>query len=88
MTRTQIAFDLDTRALSLYYPTEHWREAYRIIKKYVSKRFSMASRVSIRIREAHELLSCHEGTKISHSFLSMDQFVYAGLQSISYRETV
>ena len=37
MTRKQIAFDLDTRALSLYYPTEHWREAYRIIKKYISK---------------------------------------------------
>lgn len=35
MTRKQIAFDLDTRALSLYYPTEHWREAYRIIKKYM-----------------------------------------------------
>lgn len=32
-TRKQIIFDLDTKELERYYPTENWRNAYNDIKK-------------------------------------------------------
>lgn len=34
-TRKQIAFDLDTKALETYYPSEHWRRSYEIIKRHM-----------------------------------------------------
>lgn len=34
-SRKQIAFDLDTKALEIYYPNEHWRSSYEIIKKHM-----------------------------------------------------
>ena len=37
MSKKQIAFDLDTKALKEYYPKENWREAYEVIKKYMKK---------------------------------------------------
>lgn len=33
--RKQITFDLDTKALQEYYPKENWRDAYKVIKKYM-----------------------------------------------------
>ncbi len=33
--RKQIAFDLDTKALENYYPNEHWRGGYEVIKKHM-----------------------------------------------------
>ncbi|MCL2486535.1 MAG: hypothetical protein FWE86_02915 [Oscillospiraceae bacterium] len=36
-TRKQIAFDLDTKALEKYYPTKNWRNAYEVIKQYMSE---------------------------------------------------
>lgn len=36
-TRKQIAIDLDTKALEIYYPSEHWRSAYDIIKRHMQK---------------------------------------------------
>lgn len=33
--RKQIAFDLDTKALEIYYPSAHWRSSYEIIKKHM-----------------------------------------------------
>ena len=33
--RKQIAFDLDTKMLEKYYPTENWRNAYEDIKKHM-----------------------------------------------------
>lgn len=35
LTRKQVAFDLDTHELEKYYPTEHWRNAYTVIKKHM-----------------------------------------------------
>jgi len=37
MTRKQIAFDLDTKALEKYYPTKNWRYAYEVIKRHMLK---------------------------------------------------
>lgn len=37
VTRKQIAFDLDTKALEKYYPTNNWRKAYADIKAFMSK---------------------------------------------------
>lgn len=34
-TRKQITFDLDTKALAIYYPTKNWHNAYEIIKKHM-----------------------------------------------------
>lgn len=36
-TRKQIAFDLDTKALEVYYPSEHWRNGYEVIKRHMLK---------------------------------------------------
>jgi virulence-associated protein VapD len=36
-TRKQIAFDLDTNALKIYYPAEHWQSAYDKIKRHMAK---------------------------------------------------
>lgn len=33
--RKQIAFDLDTKALEKYYPTDSWQNAYEIIKRHL-----------------------------------------------------
>ena len=35
--RKQITFDLDTKALEKYYPTENWHNAYEIIKRHMLK---------------------------------------------------
>ncbi len=35
--RKQIAFDLDTKKLEKYYPSEHWKNAYRDIKTFMQK---------------------------------------------------
>lgn len=35
MTRKQIAFDLDTNALKIYYPSDSWRNAYDVIKRHM-----------------------------------------------------
>lgn len=35
--RKQITFDLDTKALEKYYPTESWQNAYDIIKRHMIK---------------------------------------------------
>lgn len=35
--RKQIAFDLDTKALEIYYPTESWNNAYDVIKRHMLK---------------------------------------------------
>jgi len=37
LTKKQIAFDLDTKALEKYYPKKNWRKAYEIIKKHMTK---------------------------------------------------
>ena len=34
--RKQIAFDLDTNYLKIYYPTEHWNHAYRDMKRFMT----------------------------------------------------
>lgn len=34
-TRKQIAFDLDTKALEMYYPGKSWNNAYEVIKKHM-----------------------------------------------------
>lgn len=34
-TRKQIAFDFDTKALKIYYPSKHWRNSYEVIKKHM-----------------------------------------------------
>lgn len=36
VTRKQIAFDLDTKALEKYSPTKNWRNAYEIVKQHMS----------------------------------------------------
>lgn len=36
-TRKQIAFDLDTNALKTYYPSEHWNNAYDVIRRHMEK---------------------------------------------------
>lgn len=36
-TRKQIAFDLDTKALREYYPSENWRNSYEIIKRHMTR---------------------------------------------------
>ncbi len=35
--RKQIAFDLDTKALETYYPSESWNNAYEVIKRHMLK---------------------------------------------------
>ena len=35
--RKQVAFDLDTNQLKKYYPNEHWTNAYRDIKTFMTK---------------------------------------------------
>ncbi len=34
--RKQIAFDLDTNSLKIYYPDEHWQNAYRDIRNFMN----------------------------------------------------
>lgn len=34
-SRKQIAFDLDTKALKIYYPSESWNNAYDVIKRHM-----------------------------------------------------
>lgn len=36
-TRKQIAFDLNTNALKIYYPTESWNNAYEVIRKHMTE---------------------------------------------------
>lgn len=36
-TRKQISFDLDTKTLKIYYPSEHWQNSYEIIKRHMLK---------------------------------------------------
>lgn len=36
-TRKQIAFDLDTKALKVYYPSESWNNAYDVIRRHMEK---------------------------------------------------
>ena len=36
-TRKQIAFDLDTKQLEIYYPKRHWQSAYDDIKNFMKK---------------------------------------------------
>ncbi len=36
-TRKQISFDLDTKALEIYYPSDSWNNAYDIIKRHMEK---------------------------------------------------
>lgn len=39
-SRKQIAFDLDTNALKIYYPMESWNNAYNVISRHMeSNRF-------------------------------------------------
>jgi len=33
--RKQVTFDLDTKALKIYYPNEIWHNAYEVIKKHM-----------------------------------------------------
>jgi len=33
--RKQVAFDLDTKALEIYYPTGSWNNAYDVIKRHM-----------------------------------------------------
>lgn len=33
--RKQVAFDLDTDALKIYYPTESWNNAYDVIRRHM-----------------------------------------------------
>lgn len=35
-TRKQIAFDLDTGALKIYYPSESWNNAYEVIRNHMT----------------------------------------------------
>ena len=35
-TRKQIAFDLDTNALKLYYPSKSWNNAYDVIRRHMT----------------------------------------------------
>lgn len=35
--KKQITFDLDTKALKIYYPNKSWNNAYDIIKKHMTK---------------------------------------------------
>lgn len=35
--RKLIAFDLDTKALEKYYPTDSWNNAYEVIKRHMTK---------------------------------------------------
>ena len=35
-TRKQIAFDLDTNALKIYYPSESWNNAYEVIRNHMT----------------------------------------------------
>lgn len=37
MPRKQIAFDLDTKALKKYYPSDSWQNAYDVIKRHMKK---------------------------------------------------
>lgn len=34
-SRKQISFDLDTKALKIYYPSESWNNAYDVIKRHM-----------------------------------------------------
>ena len=36
-TKKQVAFDLDTKQLEIYYPKKHWQSAYDDIKKFMNK---------------------------------------------------
>ena len=36
-TRKQITFDLDTKALQKYYPSDSWRNAYEVIKRHMKQ---------------------------------------------------
>ena len=35
-TRKQIAFDLDTKALKIYYPAKSWNNAYEVIRNHMT----------------------------------------------------
>ena len=35
--RKQVTFDLDTKALEKYYPSDNWNYAYEIIRKHMTK---------------------------------------------------
>ena len=35
--RKQVAFDLDTNALQVYYPLDNWKYAYEIIRRHMTK---------------------------------------------------
>jgi len=37
LTKKQISFDLDTKALEKYYPTDNWRNSYEKIKQFMLK---------------------------------------------------
>ncbi len=37
-TRKLITFDIDTKELEKYYPTNNWKHVYEIIKKYMLKK--------------------------------------------------
>lgn len=61
-TRKQIAFDLDTKALELYYPNEHWRGSYEIIRKHMLRNGFKWLQGSVYVSE--KPLSSAETTRI------------------------
>lgn len=51
-SRKQIAFDLDTNALKIYYPTESWNNAYDIIKRHMENKGFKWMQGSVYVSEA------------------------------------
>lgn len=55
-TRKQIAFDLDTKALETYYPSEHWRDCREAnIGKEHSKNYIFDKNATVSVREGRNV---------------------------------
>lgn len=62
LIRKQIAFDLDTNALKLYYPTESWHGAYEVIKRHMTANGFLWQQGSVYVSE--KSMSSINATKI------------------------
>ena len=49
--RKQIAFDLDTKALEKYYPSENWNNAYNVVRRHMTNNVFLWQQGSVYVSE-------------------------------------
>ena len=86
-TRKQIAFDLDTKALKIYYPAKSWNNAYEVIRNHMTSNDFRWLQGSVYVSE--KPMKPYLVTRILNELVekkSMAQCMYERLQRDKYRQ--